>query len=98
MISYARQTAVCNAVRETVKQAFEQIGYRTLGSKTGDIPTTDSVLRAISLSPNIDTEQTLKQVITEYIIAALRLTEGPEGRLQITHRRNSLPLAKAVFP
>ena len=75
MISYMRQVSICDSVREIIKRAFTQSGDLSLKMKTGNIPSTDSLLRAISLSPHINDEQTLKEAIIEHTLSALRLSE-----------------------
>jgi hypothetical protein len=75
MISYMRQVSICDSVREIIKRAFTQSGDLSLRMKTGNIPSTDSLLRAISLSPHINDEQTLKEAIIEHTLGTLRLTD-----------------------
>ena len=81
MISYTKQVSVCNSVLEIIKQTFNRSPDPAVRIKTGNVPSTDSILRAISLSPHIEDEQTLRQAIVEHILNALRLTE--EQRVDI---------------
>jgi hypothetical protein len=74
MITYVRQVAICESVRERIKQALAQSGDVDVTLKVYGIPTTDSILRAVSLSPTINTEETLRAFIIEHILGSLRLT------------------------
>ena len=74
MISYMRQVAICNAVREKIKQTLARSNDMGIRTKIINIPTTESVLRAVSLFPNIDTEEELKDFITKHLLSSLRLT------------------------
>jgi hypothetical protein len=58
-----------------MKQTIAQSNDPALRVKINSLPTTESVLRAVSLFPNLDTEEKLKDFIDERIIAALKLTE-----------------------
>jgi hypothetical protein len=82
MISYMKQVSLCDSVRETIKRAFTQTADLSLRMKTGNIPSTDSILRAISISPRIEDEQTLKQAIVEHTLNALRLTEDQKADIR----------------
>ena len=85
MISYMRQVAVCNSVRELMKQSFVQSNAMGIRAKILDIPATESILRAVSLLPNIDTEEQLKDFIIDYILSNLRLTEIQKEQLDLTN-------------
>jgi hypothetical protein len=82
MISYMKQVSLCDSIRETIKRTFAQSADLSLRMKTGSIPSTDSILRAISISPHIEDEQTLKQAIVEHTLNALRLTEDQKGDIR----------------
>lgn len=74
MFSYVRQVAICESVRETIKRAFAQSDDVNVRLKANNITTTESVLRAVSLLPSLDTEEKLKDFISEHILSNLRLT------------------------
>ena len=74
MFSYVRQVAICESVRETIKRAFAQSDDVNVRLKANNITTTESVLRAVSLLPSLDTEEKLKDFIIEHILSSLRLT------------------------
>lgn len=82
MISYMKQVSICNSVCETIKRTFTTSTDLPLRMKTGNIPSTDSILRAISLSPHIEDEQTLRQAIIEHTLNALRLTEDQKAGIR----------------
>jgi hypothetical protein len=69
-----RQVAICESVRETIKRAFAQSDDVNVRLKANNITTTESVLRAVSLLPSLDTEEKLKDFIIEHILSSLRLT------------------------
>ena len=74
MFSYVRQVAICESVRETIKRAFAQSDDVNVRLKANNITTTESVLRAVSLLPSLDTEEKLKDFMIEHILSSLRLT------------------------
>jgi hypothetical protein len=74
VFSYVRQVAICESVRETIKRAFAQSDDVNVRLKANNITTTESVLRAVSLLPSLDTEEKLKDFIIEHILSSLRLT------------------------
>ena len=82
MISYVRQVAICESVRETIRQALSRSDDPGVRQKTRDIPPCDSILRTVSLNQNLDTEEKLIDFITEHAIDSLRLT--PEQKEQLT--------------
>jgi hypothetical protein len=81
MLSYIRQAALCNSVRETIKGAFSQDDLAT-GLKIGNPPSVDSVLRTTSMFSHIDDEQTLKHMIIDHILKSLCLPEDQEADLR----------------
>ena len=83
MLSYPRQIALCEQVRETIKQALLKSSQLSTKLKTSSIPTTDSILRAVSISKNVDTEEQLKGFVLKYILADLRLTEDQTELLNL---------------
>ena len=68
---------------ERIKHALHQSDDVSLRLKTNDIPTCDSILRAVSVSSGINTEDTLNDFITEHILSALRLTVTQRERLRL---------------
>lgn len=75
VISYARQAAICGSVRKTIEQTLAQSNDMGLRAKISSIPTTEGILRAVSVRPSIDTEEELKDFIIKHILSSLRLTE-----------------------
>lgn len=75
MLSYVRQVAICGPVRKTIEQALAQSNDTGLRAKVSSIPTIESVLRAVSIRPKMDTEEELKDFIVAYILTGLGLTE-----------------------
>ena len=74
MFSYVRQVAICESVRERIKRAFAQSDDVKVRLKANNITATESVLRAVSLLPSLDTEEKLKDFMVEHILSSLRLT------------------------
>jgi len=83
MISYVRQVAICELVRETIKRALLPGNDMSMRQKVNDIPTTESILRVVSLYPKLDTEETLNEFITNHIINSLRLTATQREQLAL---------------
>jgi len=83
MISYVRQVAICESVRETIKRALLQGNDMSVRQKVNDIPTCESILRVISLHPKINTEETLLDFITEHVMSSLRLTARQKEQLNL---------------
>jgi hypothetical protein len=81
MLSYIRQAALCNSVRETIKRAFSQDDLATR-LNIGNIPSVDSILRATSLFPHVEDEHTLKHMIIDHVLKSLRLSEEQEKDLR----------------
>jgi hypothetical protein len=73
MLNYSRQVAICEAVRETIKKALIQSEDVSIKLRVSDIPTTDSILRAASVLPSIDTEEQLKGFIIDDVLASLHI-------------------------
>jgi hypothetical protein len=83
MISYVRQVAICESVRETIKRTLLQTNDMGVRQKVNDIPTADGILRVVSLNPKINTEETLLDFITEYVVSSLRLTAIQKEQLNL---------------
>ena len=83
MIDYVRQVAICESVRETIKRALAQSDDISARMKVNNIPATDSILREVSLHPNISAEETLLDFITEHILNSLRLTAAQREQLNL---------------
>lgn len=71
----------------TMKQTIAQSDDPALKAKINSLPTTESVLRAVSLFSNLDTEEKLKDFIDEHIVTDLKLTEIQKEYL----KKQSLP-------
>jgi hypothetical protein len=83
MISYLRQVAICDSVREVIKRTLAQSDDMEVRLAANKIATTESVLRAVSLLPSLDTEERLKDFITEHMLSSLRLTGMQRERLNL---------------
>lgn len=83
MLSYSRQFVICGSVRKTLEQTIAHSSDIGLRAKISGIPTTESVLRAVSLFPNINTEEELKDFIIKHIVSSLRLTESQREYLHL---------------
>jgi len=83
MLSYTRQVAICGSVRKTIEQTLAQGNDMSLRAKVSSIPTTESVLRAVSVLSNISTEEELKDFIVKHILSSLRLTETQREYLRL---------------
>ncbi len=75
MISYLKQVPICNDVRKTIERSLAQGGDAHLRGKISKIPPVESVLRAVSLYPNLNTEEELRAFIARHIFSELRLTK-----------------------
>ncbi len=83
MLSYSRQVVICGSVRKTLEQTIAQSSDIGLRAKINGIPTTESVLRAVSLFSNINTEEELRDFIIKHIVSSLRLTESQQEYLHL---------------
>jgi hypothetical protein len=81
MIAYVRQVALCESVRERIRQALEHIDDMEVRRKALDIPTTDSILRAASVHPEILTEEGFTDFVAVHMLDSLHL--APVHREQI---------------
>jgi len=75
MISYLKQVPICNDVRKAVERSLSGSGDVSFRGKISKIPSVESVLRAVSLNPNLNTEEELRIFITQHIFNELRLTK-----------------------
>lgn len=78
MISYVRQVPICKSVRKAIEESFAESGQANFRAKISDIPTVESVLRAVSLYQNLNTEEELRAFITRHILSDLRLTKDQQ--------------------
>ena len=83
MVSYLRQVAICESVQKAIKQALTQGDNLSVRLKIYNIPTTESVLRAVSLSSHVDTDEKLKDFITDHVLCSLCLTADQRGHLNL---------------
>jgi hypothetical protein len=83
MPSYSRQVALCESVREIIKRALAQSDDVRVRLRANNIPPTDAILRAVSVSPSRDTEETLKDFIIEHVLGRLRLTAIQKEHLNV---------------
>jgi hypothetical protein len=83
VISYLRQVAICESVREAIKRALSRNDDVTVRLAANNIDTTETVLRAVSLLPGLDTEEKLKDFIVEQMLSSLRLTADQKERLDL---------------
>ena len=74
MINYSRQLTICHSLRETLRKAIIQSDDASIRSKANEIPTNESILRAVSIVPEIDIEEKLRDFIIAHILNSLRLT------------------------
>ncbi len=84
MLNYSAQIVICNTTRETIRQVLNKSSQLSIKLKASSVPATDSILRAVSLLPNVNTEEELKEFIIRRILADLRLTEGQKEQLNLT--------------
>jgi hypothetical protein len=83
MLDYLRQVAISGSVRKTIERAVAQSTDMGIRAKINSIPTTESVLRAVSVRPDINTEEKLKDFTIEHILSSLRLTEIQREHLDL---------------
>jgi hypothetical protein len=83
MLSYVRQVVICESVRETIKRALAHSDDMDVRLKASQIPTTDGILRAVSLSQNVNTEEGLKDFLIEHALGSLRLTASQREDLEL---------------
>jgi hypothetical protein len=74
MLSYMDQVAICNSVREGIKRALAQSEDAAVRLKVHKVPATESILRAVTLFPGVDTREKLKDFIIEHVLGVLNIT------------------------
>ena len=74
MLGYLRQVGICKSVLETIRQSLEKSGDWHVKLKMSTIPAPESILRAVSVRPDLNTEEKVRDFITEYVMDSLRLT------------------------
>lgn len=78
MISYVRQVPICQSVRKAIEESFTESGDASFRAKIGDIPTVESILRAVSLYPNLNNAEELRTFMVKHILSDLRLTKDQQ--------------------
>ena len=81
VLSYSRQMVICESVREIIRETLVTSSQLPIKLKTSGIPTTDGILRAVSVLPKMNTEEQLRMFIIDHVLAALRLTENEKERV-----------------
>jgi hypothetical protein len=81
MVSYVRQMLVCDSILKTMRQELARSSDSSIRQKANKLPTTDAVLRTVSLVSGIETEERLKDYITEYVLGVINLTEVQKEQL-----------------
>lgn len=82
MISYARQVPICKSVRNSIEKSFAEVGDISLRAKISNIPTVESILRAVSLYPDLNTEEELRAFMVKHILNDLRLTKDQQEQFK----------------
>jgi hypothetical protein len=90
MLRYSKQIAICDSIRETIKQILIKSNQLSIKLKASSVPTTDSILRAVSSLPNMNTEEDLKEFIIKRILTDLRLTESQKEQLNLTIQKQDV--------
>jgi hypothetical protein len=83
MINYLKQVDISGSARKIIERALIQSDDAGVRAKANDIPTTESVLRTVSVLPNIDTEEKLRDFTIEHILSSLRLTPVQREHLNL---------------
>ncbi len=81
MLNYLKQVEICESVQKIVKKSISSSDDKNLKMQNINFPTTESILRAVSVLPNIDTEEKLKDFIIEHISRVLRLAPVQKAEL-----------------
>jgi len=84
MISYVRQIAICEPVLEMIKRAVNQSDDAGIRASIVHIPTKESILRAVSVLSDIDTEEKLRSFTIEHVLSSLRLSGIQREHLNFT--------------
>ncbi len=66
-----------------IKRAITRSDDAGVRAKVIHIPTTESILRAVSVLPGIDTEEKLKDFTIEHVLSSLHLTEIQREHLRL---------------
>ena len=82
MMSYSKQVPICNDVRKAIERSLSGGGDASFRAKIGKIPPVESVLRAVSLNPNLNTEEELRAFIIQHIFNELRLTRDEQEQFK----------------
>jgi hypothetical protein len=83
MLSYMDQMAVCKPIREMIIQALARNDDTSIRPKAKDVPTVESILRSVSLRPDLNTREELKGFIIEHVLGSLGLTEIQRDTIQL---------------
>jgi hypothetical protein len=78
--SYQRRAAVCNSVRETIREVFSLSGL-ALNPEISNIPSIDTILRATNRFSHIDDGRLLKEAVIEHILSELPLADEQKALL-----------------
>jgi hypothetical protein len=72
--SYHRRAAVCNSVRETIREVLSQNDL-ALNPGISNTPSIDTILRATNQFSHINDEQVLKDAVIEHIFNSLSIPD-----------------------
>ncbi|MBP1747581.1 MAG: hypothetical protein H6Q52_120 [Deltaproteobacteria bacterium] len=82
MISYVRQVPIAKSVRKTIENSFAESRDISFRAKISSIPTVESILRAVSVNPNLNTEEELRVFMIKHILSDLRLTKNEQEQFK----------------
>ncbi len=82
MISYVKQVSLCSGVRKAIERSLAESGDANVRAKIGKIPPVDSILRVVSLYPNLDTEEGLRAFMVQHIFSELRLSKDEQDQIK----------------
>lgn len=85
MLSYVKQLALCESIRENIKGSLARSNDFATRLRANDLPTNESILRAVSLLPAIDTEEALKSFVIDQLVGSLRLTADQREQLNLNN-------------
>jgi hypothetical protein len=77
------QLAACKPIREMIIQVLARNDDTSIRKKAKDVPTVESILRAVSLRPGLNTGEELKGFIIEHVLSSLGLTEIQRENIQL---------------
>lgn len=83
MLDYSKQIAICESVRKRIRQALVESSRLPVRLKSSNIPACDSILRAVSLLRNVDTEEKLREFMIQYVLTNLHLTDDQREQLDL---------------